>query len=642
MSELQVIQTTLENAARRQRWHHGWRGLWQGLLLGSALWFLALVAYKIFPLPDVTLMVAPIAVTVVTLGGFVIGWWRKPALADVARWLDDREQLRERLSTALEFAGKPIDSSWQQLLLHDAAQAAQKLDPRRLLPLKLPLISRWVALVLALTVALGFVPEYRNTAYVQKKRDAENIRETGKQLADLTRRQLAQRPPALEPVKQSLDAVTELGQHLAQQALTKSDALKDLTSVTEKLKTEAKQLGQNPALKRLEQAARQSGGNGTSPGELQKQMDSLQKSLGEKATKSDPLDKLKEKLAKAQEQAAGMPSKGSPAGDAAREQLAQALSDLARESKDMGQSLAGLEEAIAALAADKTELMLKDLQAAMNDLDKLRDMAKALQQLQQQATRLGKDLAEQLKNGQAEAAQETLQKMIEQLKSANLSPEQMKTLLEEVSKAVDPAKEYGKVGELLKKGAGQMQQGDKPGAAQSLADAAKELKNLLDQLGDAQSLQATLEALQRAQLAIATGQSMGACRNPGMGKGGKPGRGVGTWAEEEGWLTKPEFTERWDNSGMVRPDVDPRGLTDRGDPNLPDNLAATKLRGQMSPGGSMPSITLKGVSIKGTSNVKFQEAAAAAQADAQSALNQDQVPRAYQNAVKDYFDDLKK
>ena len=55
----------------------------------------------------------------------------------------------------------------------------------------------------------------------------------------------------------------------------------------------------------------------------------------------------------------------------------------------------------------------------------------------------------------------------------------------------------------------------------------------------------------------------------------------------------------------------------------------------------MPSISLKGVSIKGTSRVEFQEAAAAAQTDAASALNQDKVPRAYQGPVKDYFDDLK-
>ena len=87
--------------------------------------------------------------------------------------------------------------------------------------------------------------------------------------------------------------------------------------------------------------------------------------------------------------------------------------------------------------------------------------------------------------------------------------------------------------------------------------------------------------------------------------------------------------------------MDARGQTDR-DSNLNPSLLPTKVRGQMSPGGPMPSITLKGVSIKGQSTIQYQEAAASAQADAESALNQDQVPRAYQNTVRDYFDDLKK
>jgi hypothetical protein len=39
---------------------------------------------------------------------------------------------------------------------------------------------------------------------------------------------------------------------------------------------------------------------------------------------------------------------------------------------------------------------------------------------------------------------------------------------------------------------------------------------------------------------------------------------------------------------------------------------------------------------------RLSEAVVAAQSDAQSALSQEQVPRAYQGAVRDYFDDLKK
>ena len=55
----------------------------------------------------------------------------------------------------------------------------------------------------------------------------------------------------------------------------------------------------------------------------------------------------------------------------------------------------------------------------------------------------------------------------------------------------------------------------------------------------------------------------------------------------------------------------------------------------------MPSITLKGVSIKGQSKVDYSQAIATAQSDAQSALGDEKVPRAYQGAVRDYFDDLK-
>jgi hypothetical protein len=88
--------------------------------------------------------------------------------------------------------------------------------------------------------------------------------------------------------------------------------------------------------------------------------------------------------------------------------------------------------------------------------------------------------------------------------------------------------------------------------------------------------------------------------------------------------------------------MDPKGHSDRGEGELSDALKPTKVKGQFSPGGQMPSITLKGVSIKGQSKVEYEEAAAAAQTEAQSALSQDKVPRAYQGAVRDYFDDTKK
>jgi hypothetical protein len=164
----------------------------------------------------------------------------------------------------------------------------------------------------------------------------------------------------------------------------------------------------------------------------------------------------------------------------------------------------------------------------------------------------------------------------------------------------------------------------------------------MQQMGDAQELMATLENMQQASMCVGTSQGWKASTRPGYNpKGGKPGSGVGTWSDSTGEYTG-EFNDRWDNTGIVRPDEDPRGHTDRGDGELTDALKPTKVKGQFSPGGQMPSITLKGVSIKGQSKVAYEEAAAAAQSEAQSALSQDKVPRAYQGAVRDYFDDTKK
>jgi hypothetical protein len=189
-----------------------------------------------------------------------------------------------------------------------------------------------------------------------------------------------------------------------------------------------------------------------------------------------------------------------------------------------------------------------------------------------------------------------------------------------------------------------MKAGDKANGAKALAEASKELEKLMQQLGDAQSLMAELDALQKASMCVGSCQGWGKCNNPGFNPNGKrPGSGVGTWADENsGWMYDGQWNDHWDNSGIVRPDMDARGHTDRGDGELSDALKPTKVKGQFSPGGQMPSITLKGVSIKGTSKVAYEEAAAAAQSDAQSALSQEKVPRAYQGAVRDYFDDLKK
>jgi len=645
MSELELIEQTVARIGRRRRVQAGWRGFWRGFLAGCSFWLLVLIAYKLLPLPEIVLAWAAGAAAVITLLGLGLGMGRKADLLRTARWVDDRHHLQERLSTALEVARDDKAGRWRGLVLADAAGRVRDFDSRAALPFHLPRLARWCLVVLALSAGLGFIPEYRSDAHRQRQQEAVIVQETGRRLTELVRRELQVRPPVLEPTRAALDAVSQLGDQLAKVRLDRNQALKELASVTDRIEQQLRELGRDPAMRRLDAGARTGpSGSPASPEALQQRLDALQESLGQQAGQSDALEQMKQELQHLRQAATGLARADGAAGDALREELAQALSELGKQAEAMGLDLAGLEEAIQALGEGRIDQMLSELDAAFLDLEQLAQMARAMKDLQGQLAELGKSLAEQLEKGQGLAAYGTLQRMIRQLEKAELTPEQLAQILAEVDKAVPVGTEYGKLGDHLREAVRQMQQGQRPGAAQSLAQAADELKRLMEQLNDCEGLMAALEGLKTGQMCIGNGVGWGQCSvlgaRPGFKPGGRPGSGVGTWGDDNLWM-EPADSGLWDNSGVQRPDFDPRGITDRGDGQLSDALTPTRVRGQISPGGPMPSITLRGVSIRGQSRVQYEEQVAAAQTDAQSALNQDQVPRAYRGAVRDYFDDLK-
>ena len=87
-------------------------------------------------------------------------------------------------------------------------------------------------------------------------------------------------------------------------------------------------------------------------------------------------------------------------------------------------------------------------------------------------------------------------------------------------------------------------------------------------------------------------------------------------------------------TGIESSDRDPKGQTER-DTDIAGNLAPTKIKGRCSIGDRCPASRQKGPASE--SKVAYTEAVTAAQSEAQSALNQEQVPKAYRSAVRDYF-----
>lgn len=651
MSELTQIQAALRHAAVRRRLDRALHGLWRGLLAGSVVWLVGLGLNKVLPLPEEVAGWGWLASLLGAAAGAAIGGWRPVSLPVAARLLEDRQALQQRLSTALEIADRPDhrDSPWTRLVLAEAASCVRNVDPRRLLPLHLPRLARWIPVVLIGVIGLGFVPEYRSASHLKAKRDAEIVRDVGRQMAELIRRELERREPQEDAAREAFDEAALTAERLSQARLTKAEAVQDLANAARRLEDEARQLESNPVLRKLQQAARSpSGSSPSAPQALQKQLETMEQRTG--GATPDALEKLAEQLQQAQQAATGM--QGTAPEQARQEALSQALQQLAQSASDMGLDLAGLNDALEAMKDLQFDRILKDLQLAGTDLEKLRDMARKLDDMKRQMGEMGKTLAEQLERGQAEAAAQTLDRMVKELASSGLTADEMQKVLEEISRAAKPAEEYGSVADLLQTAARQMASGRPSEAATRLAEAAAELRKLARESQDLQQLAEMMEAFKDAQLAVLSDKFWkpgnckgGACtgcaiHRKGWAHGGKTGKGVGTWAEDNPWmLYYPEITERWDNTGVERPDMAARGHTDRGEGKLSANAEPTKVRGQFSP-GPMPSITLKGVSIKGQSSVQYQQAVEAAQSEAQSALNQDQVPRAYRGAVRGYFDDL--
>jgi hypothetical protein len=642
MSELERIETVLGKTARQRRWFRAWNGLFMGLFVAAFLWLLATVSFKLLPIPfGIFGGLWPIALVAV-LGGFIWGGRKKDSALVTAQWVDQQLGLKEKLSAAVEFSQS--SSRWGDALVRDGLKCIEQVKSEKLLRYQLPSVARWTVLLLFVSATLGFVPEYRSQSYLDQQKQEAAIKEAGQQLSSFAKRSLNHRPPKMKPTEKAMVSVDELGQRLASAKLSRTEALDTIASVTDKLKDEAKNLGENPALKRMRRESRSPSGAPSSTAKaLQKQIQSLQKSMKSGANDPNALEEMKQRLDQLQKAASGMNANSDGMTPEMNQKMAESMASLSQMAKSQGMSLPDLEDAMAALENGDVDQFLKDLKSAQVDLDKMLEMAKAMEKLQMDLAQAGKDLAEQLKKGQAQAAHDRLLEMAAKMQSGDMQKEEQEQLMKELAEAIDPAGDYGEVQNLLKQALKKSQEGDSKEASKNLETAAAELKKLMDQFGDMQSLMSTLETLQQAQMCVGNCMGWGQCKSKmaGFKPGGKPGAGVGTWADENaGWFYSPPSAERWDNSEIERPDMESKGYTDRGEAAKASGMVPTKVKGKFTPGGAMPSITLRGVSIKGESRVVVEEAMTAAQSEAQSALSQQKVPRAYQQAVRNYFDDF--
>ena len=640
MSDLQKIEKVLERTASRRRWARAWDGLMRGLFIASLVWLVVALAFKVLPIPFGMHAVAGLAALLLVVVGFLLGGWRRETSLETARWLDRRKGFKERVSAAVEFGAS---GAWGRILHREGARCVEGLRPGQLDPYRLPGIARWIVLVLLAGASLGFVPEYRSDSWRQARKQQQVHEDVGERLEDMSQRALERRSTMLSPTEAALVKVEELGRDLGKVRLSREDALERISSVRERTETSVRKMKDSDSMRRMQQAARESGGRTGDAQDLGRKMAELRQRMGDDSPDRTALEEMRERLDALQQAAANM--NGSK-GDLSREAKAgmmENLQNLQQMMSENGMDLGNLEEAIEGFRQGEFDRFIEDLDAASIDLDKMLEMARAMQNLRNRQSQLGKDLPEQLERGQAQAAIGRLEEMIRKLQQGVQDPAEMERLLAEIAEALDPSGDYGECRASLSDALQQGRQGDRAGAAASLAEAQDELRRLLEQYQDMQALLASLDALQKAQMCVGNCQGWGQCDGlvPKAGNGGKPGRGVGTWGDEgdAAWREMPQ-SDLWDNSGIVRPDREGRGHTDRGDGESTDDLLPTRVKGRFSSESPMPSMTLKGISIKGRSRVEIEETIAAAQTEAQSAQSQQRISRSHRAVVRNYFDDL--
>ena len=312
---------------------------------------------------------------------------------------------------------------------------------------------------------------------------------------------------------------------------------------------------------------------------------------------------------------------------------------------------------------DRTEEVIKEMEegkltradamAKLNDLqDTLKEAQKGLAQnalvppavAQKEGLDKTRELAKALARNDLAAAKEQLKKLAGEQTLKSLSREDLKKLrreLQNLAKALEENKACNQPGACSKPSA---QQAQSDQDAQQLADALKNLAQSIEE-GDSKQCEQALSQIEseldkRAQLeselallkqceGLSRDGQAGLCDKTGSGKDGQCA-GIYTGGEEQRDKVGP---------GMRGPGIGKGGKAPEEAEEV--KFDPVKPPSQITDGRKTLSFFVDGKQIKGEAKVEFTQEVEAARADAAQALQDEKIPRAYEDLVREYFQGMK-
>ena len=178
---------------------------------------------------------------------------------------------------------------------------------------------------------------------------------------EFVRREIKNPSTLAESAKESLQALEALGAALSKAQLTRQNALKEVASVRENEEKEMQRWGENPAIKRMQQAARSPSGS-LSPSQatqMQQQVQDMEENLGAQEGLKAELETLQKKLQSMAQRLAAAASEQGAMDPSAEQAMRDQLNQLAQQAAEMGRSSQALEATMQSLATAQPGQMLQ-------------------------------------------------------------------------------------------------------------------------------------------------------------------------------------------------------------------------------------------------------------------------------------------
>jgi hypothetical protein len=516
------------------------------------------------------------------LTALIVSLSRKVSDIDIARLTDQRSNLKERISSALEFQnmGVAADAPFYQEQFADAEHYAGSIDMKTAFPIKLPWeapVGLLCALAVFLTFLLPTIPLFWSK---QHKDEVAAIKKRGIEIEKVARdAEKAADQQKLDETKKVAAEARKLGEEMHKGKIDKKQSLVALSKLTHKIEEAQKRMAEPVAKKSLADAHK----------DFQKALDKVNQ---EKQAEQKKAEEMKKLAAQGKQ-----PQRDMQKPDPGQSQ---------KESEAMREAKQAMQQMSDALANQDHQQMKEAMQKLADQMKKGEMSKEELKQLQQEM----KSLAQSLKDTNQQKAAEMMQQASEMMQNGQMSSQSMQQVASMMNQAgkmmgegqnksmMMDSKALGELAQMLKDGRltkplgqGNGQGGSQPGPGFN---------------GHGGPSTAMKDPGATTPILVAKGTP--------LASGGKGKEG-----------SAAEFAKYLASSGSSAPKRLPNG----------------KIAGVRSQNGNEMQMTMTGDPQAARSTSPYYQVVQTSKKQAENTLDKENIPASLKKQVKDYFDSIR-